>query len=92
MAVNSNDPFREKLEGINDRLMVFQDEDPTTEVLARWLFRRIAARLEESGWVMSRSEGRYKLPKGLELERIRVWETSASWAEYVGPEGGSSAG
>ena len=70
MAVNSNDPFRAKLAGLDDRVLEFEDEDPTTEVVARWLYRNISARLSESGWVRSRSEGRYKLPDGLELGLI----------------------
>ncbi|MCD4748371.1 MAG: 6-carboxytetrahydropterin synthase [Thermoanaerobaculales bacterium] len=92
MALNSTDPFREGLEAIGDRVVLFTDEDPTTEVLARWLYHQIAARLAERGWVKERSAGRYKLPEDLELESVRVWETSSSWAEYVGSEWGPSGG
>ena len=92
MAVNSSDPFRAGLAGLDDRLVVFEDEDPTTEVVARWLFRQISVRMAESGWVKVRSEGRYRLPDGLELERVRVWEPSTSWAEYVGIEEPSLSG
>jgi hypothetical protein len=42
--------------------------------------------MAEGGWVKELSQERYRLPEGLELERIRVWETSTSWAEYVGLE------
>ena len=28
----------------------------------------------------------YPIPASLELERVRVWETSTSWGEYVGLE------
>lgn len=86
MALNSEDPYREGLAGIEDRVLVFEDQDPTTEVLARWLYQRIAERMAEGGWVKERTDERYCLPEGLELERIRVWETSSSWAEYVGIE------
>jgi 6-pyruvoyltetrahydropterin/6-carboxytetrahydropterin synthase len=84
MALNSQDPYREGLEKVGDRILLFDDQDPTTEVLARWLFDHIAARLAEDGCVETQSGARYEVPDGLELERVRVWETSKSWAEYVG--------
>ena len=84
MALNSEDPYRSGLETVGDRVLLFDGEDPTTEVLARWLYDRIAARLAEDGWVEPSSGGRYEVPEGLELEKVRVWETSKSWAEYIG--------
>ena len=86
MALNSEDPYRNSLAEIGERVLVFEGQDPTTEVLARWLFHRINERMAEGGWVKERSQERYCLPDGLVLERIRVWETSTSWAEYVGFE------
>jgi 6-pyruvoyltetrahydropterin/6-carboxytetrahydropterin synthase len=86
MALNSADPELEKLRAIGDRVLLFENQDPTTEVLVRWLYEQIAARIAEDGWVTSPSGARYKIPAGLELERVRVWETSTSWAEYVGLE------
>ena len=84
MALNSDDPYRKGLEGVGERVLLFEGEDPTTEVLARWLYERIAARLDEDGWVETASGARYEVPEGLELEKVRVWETSRSWAEYIG--------
>jgi 6-pyruvoyltetrahydropterin/6-carboxytetrahydropterin synthase len=86
MALNSADPELEKLRAIGDRVLLFPDQDPTTEVLARWLYEQISERIAKDGWVESPSGARYRIPEGLELERIRVWETSTSWAEYVGLE------
>ena len=86
MALNSEDPYRSGLAEIGERVLLFEGQDPTTEVLARWLYQRIAERMAEGGWVKERTDERYCLPEGLELERIRVWETSSSWAEYVGIE------
>lgn len=86
MALNTADPELEKLQAIGDRVLLFPDQDPTTEVVARWLYEQISARIAADGWVTAPSGGRYKIPEGLELERIRVWETSTSWAEYVGLE------
>jgi 6-pyruvoyltetrahydropterin/6-carboxytetrahydropterin synthase len=86
MAVNSADPKREALDQLGERLLVFVDEDPTTEVVARWLYDEIAARLQPGQVVESPGGTAYRIPAGLELERVRVWETSTSWAEYIGRE------
>jgi 6-pyruvoyltetrahydropterin/6-carboxytetrahydropterin synthase len=86
MALNSADPELEGLMAIGDRVMLFPNMDPTTEVLARWLFEQISARFEADGTVTSPSGTSYEIPDGLELEKVRVWETSTSWGEYVGGE------
>jgi 6-pyruvoyltetrahydropterin/6-carboxytetrahydropterin synthase len=84
MALNSQDPQLDKLRAIGERVLLFDDQDPTTEVLAQWLYEQIEARLAADGTVKTPSGASYKIPQGLKLERVRVWETSSSWAEYVG--------
>jgi len=86
MALNSADPQLPGLAAIGDRVLLFDDADPTTEVLARWLYLQIAERMAADGSVRTPSGATYEIPKGLELERVRVWETSSSWGEYVGIE------
>jgi 6-pyruvoyltetrahydropterin/6-carboxytetrahydropterin synthase len=86
MALNSADPKLEGLMAIGDRVILFDDTDPTTEVLARWLYLQIAERLAADGAVTTPSGTQYEIPQGLELEKVRVWETSSSWGEYVGIE------
>ena len=86
MAMNSSDPHLDALESIGGRVLLFADEDPTTEVVARWLYEQIAARLQPGQVVESPGGTAYRIPDDLELERVRVWETSTSWAEYVGLE------
>jgi 6-pyruvoyltetrahydropterin/6-carboxytetrahydropterin synthase len=86
MALNSADPKLEGLMAIGDRVILFDDTDPTTEVLARWLYLQIGERLAADGAVTTPSGTAYEIPKGLELEKVRVWETSSSWGEYVGKE------
>ena len=86
MALNSADPQLPGLAAIGDRVLLFDDADPTTEVLARWLYLQIAERLAADGTVRTPSGASYEIPKGLALERVRVWETSSSWGEYVGIE------
>jgi 6-pyruvoyltetrahydropterin/6-carboxytetrahydropterin synthase len=86
MALNSADPQLEGLKAIGERILLFEDQDPTTEVLVRWLYEQAAERLAAGGTVTAPSGATYELPADLELERIRVWETRTSWAEYVGAE------
>jgi len=86
MALNSSDPQLEGLSAIGDRVLLFDDCDPTTEVLARWIFEQIAERLAADGTVQTPTGANYEIPADLELERVRVWETSSSWGEYVGIE------
>jgi len=86
MALNSSDPQLEGLAAIGDRVLLFDDCDPTTEVLARWIFEQMAERLAGGGIVRTPTGANYEIPEGLELERVRVWETSTSWGEYVGLE------
>jgi 6-pyruvoyltetrahydropterin/6-carboxytetrahydropterin synthase len=86
MALNSEDPELDGLKAIGERVLLFDGEDPTTEVLVRWLFEEIAARIAADGTVDSPTGATYRIPEGLELERVRVWETRTSWAEYVGIE------
>ena len=86
MALNSADPQLEGLAAIGDRVLLFDDCDPTTEVLARWIFEQMAERLATGETVQTPNGTNYEIPAGLELERVRVWETSSAWGEYVGIE------
>ena len=86
MALNSSDPQLEGLAAIGDRVLLFDDCDPTTEVLARWIFEQIGERLAIGETIPTPTGTNYEIPADLELERVRVWETSSSWGEYVGLE------
>ena len=86
MALNSSDPQLEGLAAVGERVLLFDDCDPTTEVLARWIFEQMAERLATAETVQTPTGTNYAIPAGLELERVRVWETSSSWGVYVGLE------
>lgn len=69
-ALNTADPrFPELRSAYADRIIPFEGTDPTTEVLAREIFRALHVRLAT-------------LAPHARLERIRVTETSTSWAEF----------
>jgi 6-pyruvoyltetrahydropterin/6-carboxytetrahydropterin synthase len=80
LCINTQDPMFETLRAAyGERVIAFTDTEPTTEVLAQTFFDRIAQELVAYA---SRSEVRYALRGSVRLRRVRVWETSSSWAEY----------
>ena len=63
-----------------DRIIPFDGQDPTSERMAECVFRYAqealnAASTPNSGFL-------YPVRSCVRLERVRVWETSSSWAEY----------
>lgn len=83
LVVNSADPLLTSLrEELKERVVVFEGEDPTTEVLARRIFEHLKTEIEAGRELRDRTGEVYRLPPDLLLERVRVGETSTSWAEY----------
>lgn len=83
MVLNSADPQLESMKSVGGRVLLFEDRDPTTEVVAKWLLDGISERLRGGGEVETPTGAVYSIPEGLVVERVRVWETSSSWAECV---------
>ncbi len=82
MAMNSADPMVKNLEAMKQRLVLFENTDPTTEVLAERIFRFLQGELR-SGRTYTDDRGlTYRFPAGLVLERVRVTETDSTWAEF----------
>jgi 6-pyruvoyltetrahydropterin/6-carboxytetrahydropterin synthase len=89
ICVNSQDPLLESLRSRSGaRIIVYEKTDPTTEVMARHIFETVEKALTHA-WVSLPNgvtlpngvPSPYVIPKGVKLERIRLWETSSSWAE-----------
>jgi 6-pyruvoyltetrahydropterin/6-carboxytetrahydropterin synthase len=80
LCVNTQDPMFATLRAAyGDRVIPFTDTEPATEVLAKTFFDEIARGLSAYA---QRGDTRYKLRPAVRLVRVRVWETSSSWAEY----------
>jgi 6-pyruvoyltetrahydropterin/6-carboxytetrahydropterin synthase len=80
LCVNSADPACAELRArYGERIVVFPDQDPTTEVLAREIHRVAAERLAA---LAGASGHKYPLRAGVKLASVRVWETATSWAEF----------
>lgn len=80
LCVNTEDPAYPELRArFGDRIVPFENQDPTTEVLARRIHDAAAARLAAAA---GEPGSRYPLRPGVRLVKVRVWETATSWAEY----------
>ncbi|RYG48553.1 6-carboxytetrahydropterin synthase [bacterium] len=79
MAMNSEDPMLAEMMRVHPQsAIVFEGIDPTTEVIAKEIFDHVATVLREGF-----EKGDHRIEPGrARLERVRVWETPSSWAEY----------
>ena len=78
LAINTDDPnyaFYQEKHGA--RIIPFVHTDPTSEVMAKTIFDEITRCLATTN-----RQGDYAIPAGVKVERVRVTETSSSWAEY----------
>lgn len=82
MAVNSDDPRLPEIRSTSERIVEFEHEDPTTEAMARRIFEHLAEQLARGGSFTDEHGNAFQLRAGVTLERVRVGETSSSWAEY----------
>lgn len=80
LCLNTADPHHAQLaQSYGERIVAFAGADPTTEVLARAVFEEAQARLREAA---ARTDAVYPISHAVRVERVRVTETSSSWAEY----------
>ena len=81
MCVNTDDPTYGMLrKAYDERIIPFEGADPTTEVLARHILEECQKLLDEYS---KQEENRYPIDSSVRLIRVRIWETSSSWAEYA---------
>ena len=81
LCMNTADPaYPEFKNRYGERVIGFENQDPTTELMARTIFDHTAAAL--TAYAL-RINLRYPLRACVRLVRVRVWETSSSWAEYA---------
>ncbi len=81
LALNTDDPnFAFYLEKHGARVIPFVKTDPTSEVMAQTVFEEITRCLATTS-----HQGDYAIPAGVRVERVRVTETSTSWAEFSNP-------
>ena len=80
MCMNMADPmYAEMKKRYGEQIIGFEQIDPTTEVIAKVVHDHLQIQLADAG---RREVGRYAIQAGVRVVRVRVWETSSSWAEY----------
>jgi 6-pyruvoyltetrahydropterin/6-carboxytetrahydropterin synthase len=81
MCMNTADPgFEEFRERYGERVIPFDNEDPTTEVIAREVYHTLQSKLQD---LTEDKETDYPFRNAeVRVVKVRVWETSSSWAEY----------
>lgn len=82
MAVNSTDANIEAVRAMSERVIEFDGVDPTTEVIAKYIYDFVRSHVEAGDSYTDAAGHEYRFPGGVRVERVRVWETSSSWAEY----------
>lgn len=81
LCMNTQDPNFEQFRSIyGERIIPFEQQDPTSEAMAYTVFRFAAEALSKAARGIGTS---YPVRACVRLERVRVWETSSSWAEYA---------
>ena len=82
MCVSTDDPRYADLEAAyGERIIAFEGADPTTEVLAKRIHDHFKARLTE--YASEAGYGAYPVRPNLRVVKVRVSETSSTWAEYA---------
>lgn len=80
LCLNTDDPnfdfFKRQYE---ERLVAFTSIDPTSEVMARTIFLELKRSLAT---IAAEPAAEHSIPPAVRLERVRVTETAANWAEY----------
>ena len=80
ICVNTADPgYSELRSRYGEKIISFENEDPTTEVMARVIFEAFVKRLAD--YSPKRNQG-LDLDREVRLVSVKVWETASSWAEY----------
>lgn len=82
MCMNVADPmFEEMKKRYGEQIIGYEGVDPTTEIIARSVYDHLRERLADPA--LSAGDSRYPVRAGVRVVRVRVWETSSSWAEYA---------
>ncbi|NUM32963.1 MAG: 6-carboxytetrahydropterin synthase [Candidatus Brocadiae bacterium] len=80
LCINTSDPMYDTLKkAYGERIIGFEKQDPTTEVVAKLIFDKIKENLDA---YCKHPKISFPIATSVRLKRVRVWETSTSWAEY----------
>ena len=66
-------------EAFGERVIGFENQDPTTEIMARAVFEALKKNLAD---YTRQPDARYPVTTPVRIVKVRLWETASSWAEY----------
>lgn len=80
MCMNTEDPQYAVLKAAyGERVIGFERADPTTELLAKTIYDYFQQALRAQATLPN---ARYPVRAEVRVVKVRLWETSSSWAEY----------
>ncbi len=81
LCMNTADPaYADFKARYGDRVIGYESEDPTTEVLARDIFHHLREALND---YREQNGSDFPLRDSVRVVSVKVWETSGSWAECL---------
>lgn len=81
ISMNSDDPmFTLFKKTYGDRVIAFPSQDPTSENMARLIYKHTKQALENH--IAQGEKAPHPIRSCVRLDYVKVWETSTSWAEY----------
>lgn len=79
LCMNTDDAHFDTFRSVyGERIIPFDHSDPTSEAMAAVVFHHAQKALKQA----VAGSTPYRVRDCVRLERVRVWETSSSWAEY----------
>jgi 6-pyruvoyltetrahydropterin/6-carboxytetrahydropterin synthase len=81
IMLNSTDLVNRKSQENNPRCVLFENRDPTSEVLAETIYKHLASALAQTR-VLTVEAVEYKINPNVRLEKVRVRESDTAWAEF----------
>jgi len=80
ICVNTDDPNFEQLKKMyGTKVVAFDKTDPTTEIMAKSIYNELKKKLRDQ---ITASDSKYPFSNEVHLVKVRIYETSDSWAEY----------
>ena len=80
MCINTDDTrYADFKTSYGDRVIGFKSADPTTEIIAKTIFDHCQEKLAQYA---DTPKEIYPLRQNVRIVKVRLWETSSSWAEY----------
>jgi len=82
MYVNTGSEHYKYFKDNFEKVIPFEDKDPTSEAIAELMFKHFEKTLKPGAVIESKSGATYIIKNNIKLERVRLWETNSSWAEF----------